>query len=259
MKKRHWFLALTAAPLLAACPKIPVTNRMSFNIVPEAEEVALGLQSYQQVLKTSKISTNAAQWAMVRRVGERIARVSDRPDFAWEYTLIDDPKTPNAFCLPGGKVAVYTGILPVTQTEAGLAVVIGHEVAHAIAKHGAERMSQGLLLSLGQESLAIAMRNKPAQTQAMVLQAFGLGANVGAVLPFGRKQESEADRIGLIYMAKAGYDPREAIAFWRRMEASSQGGAPPEFLSTHPNHDTRVANLQKWMAEAVAVYDSAKN
>lgn len=259
MKKNHWLFALAATPLLTACPKIPVTNRMSFNIVPEAEEVALGLQSYQQVLKTSKISTDPARVAMVRRVGERIARVSDRPDFAWEYTLIDDPKTPNAFCLPGGKVAVYTGILPITKTEAGLAVVLGHEVAHAIAKHGAERMSQGLLLSLGQESLAVAMRHKPAQTRTLAMQAFGLGAQVGAVLPFGRKQESEADRIGLLYMAKAGYDPREAIAFWQRMDAAAQGGAPLEFLSTHPNHDTRIANLHKWMAEAVAVYNANKN
>ena len=258
MKKSH-ALFLLAAPLLIACPKVPVTNRMSFNIVPESEEMTLGLQSYQQILKTAKLSTNTAAVAMVRRVGERIAKVSDRPDFAWEYNLIENPKTPNAFCLPGGKVAVYSGILPITQSEAGLAVVLGHEIAHAIAKHGAERMSQGLLLSLGQESLSIAMRNKPAQTQALAMQAFGLGANVGAVLPFGRKQESEADRIGLIYMAKAGYDPREAVAFWRRMDAASQGGAPPEFLSTHPHHDTRVANLQKWMAEAVAVYNANKN
>ena len=180
MKKSH-ALFLLAAPLLIACPKVPVTNRMSFNIVPESEEMTLGLQSYQQILKTAKLSTNTAAVAMVRRVGERIAKVSDRPDFAWEYNLIENPKTPNAFCLPGGKVAVYSGILPITQSEAGLAVVLGHEIAHAIAKHGAERMSQGLLLSLGQESLSIAMRNKPAQTQALAMQAFGLGATVGEI------------------------------------------------------------------------------
>lgn len=258
MSRRSSIVVLGLAGFfLTGCPKVPVTGRHSLNLLPESEELTLGIDSYRQVLAQSKLSKDPAAVALVRRVGERIAKISDRPDYAWEYNLIDDPKTVNAFCLPGGKVAVYTGILPVTQTDAGLAVVLGHEIAHAIAKHGAERMSQGLLLQLGQESLAVAMRNRPGETRAAVMQAFGLGATVGAVLPFGRFQESEADRIGLIYMARAGYDPREAVAFWKRMEKAG-GGAPPEFLSTHPSHETRVRDLEKWMPEALKAYEDSR-
>jgi metalloendopeptidase OMA1, mitochondrial len=254
MKRIHWIPLL----LLAACATVPVTGRKSLRLVPEGQELALGEQSYQEILKTAKLSPDAAANAMLRRVGERIAKVSDRKDFKWEYSLIDDPKTVNAFCLPGGKVAFYTGILPVTQTEAGMAVVMGHEVAHAIAKHGAERISQQMLLSVGEVSLAVAMREKPRETQSMALAAYGLGSVVGVALPFGRSQESEADHIGLIYMARAGYDPREAVTFWQRMSKSGEGHSqPPEFLSTHPNHDRRIRDLEKWMPEAVAEYEKS--
>jgi predicted Zn-dependent protease len=228
-------------------------------LIPESQETALGLESYQEILKTAKISTDPVATATVRRVGARLAAVSDRPDLKWEYTLIDDPKTQNAFCLPGGKVAVYTGILTITQTETGLAVVLGHEIAHAIAKHGAERMSNSLLLSLGAASLEVALRNKPAATRDLFGAAYGVGTGVGLALPFGRLQESEADHIGLIYMAKAGYDPREATAFWRRMESSATGARPPQFLSTHPGHDTRVRQLTQWMPEATAVYEAGRS
>lgn len=258
MSRRSSIVALGIAGFfLTGCPKVPVTGRHSLILLPESEELTLGMDSYRQVLTQAKLSKDPAAVALVRRVGERIAKISDRPDYAWEYNLIDEPKTVNAFCLPGGKVAVYTGILPVTRTDAGLAVVLGHEIAHAIAKHGAERLSQGLLLQLGQESLAVALKNRPGETRAAVMQAFGLGATVGAVLPFGRFQESEADRIGLIYMARAGYDPREAVAFWKRME-NAGGGAPPEFLSTHPNHETRVRDLEKWMPEALKAYEDSR-
>jgi predicted Zn-dependent protease len=252
-------LALVALGFtLAACATVPVTGRRSLNIIPESQEAELGLQSYQEVLKTAKISSDVKATAMVKRVGAAIARVSDRPDFAWEYTLIDDPKTANAFCLPGGKVAVYTGILPVTKTEAGLAVVLGHEIAHAIAKHGAERMTQGTLISLGEASLEIALQKKPAETRAMMASLYGVGSNLAVALPFNRFQESEADRIGLVYMAKAGYDPREAVAFWQRMAAQSGGNQPPQFLSTHPSHDTRIRDLQdKWMPEALPYFQNA--
>lgn len=243
--------------LLAGCPKVPGTDRRSLILVPESQEMALGVDAYQEILKTSKLSADAEATAMVRRVGARIAQVSHRPDFQWEYNLIEDDKQANAFCLPGGKVAVYTGILPITKTEAGLAVVIGHEVSHAIAKHGAERMSEQILLALGEVSLAVAMRDKPRETRAMVGTAYGLGAGLGVVLPFGRFQESEADRMGLMYMAKAGYDPREATDFWRRMEEQSKGGQPPEFLSTHPSHKTRVKNLDEWMPDAVKTYEAS--
>lgn len=256
MRKDLSLWIVPAAALLWGCPKVPVTGRHSLVLLSETEELALGADAYKQTLVGARLSKDAAAVERLRRVGERLARVSDRPDFAWEYALIDDPKTVNAFCLPGGKVAVYTGILAVTQSEAGLAVVLGHEIAHAIAKHGAERMSQGLLLQLGQESLAAALRKRPAETRNAVLQAFGLGATIGAVLPFGRYQESEADRIGLMYMARAGYDPREAVAFWKRMEGAS-GGGPPAFLSTHPSHARRAADLEKWMPEAVRAYQAA--
>jgi predicted Zn-dependent protease len=225
-------------------------------LVPEDQELALGAQSYEETLKTAKLSTDPAAVAMVRRAGARIAKISARPDLAWEYNLIEDPKTVNAFCLPGGKVAVYSGILPVTKNEAGLAVVLGHEIAHAIAKHGAERMSQQMLMVVGQASLEVALREKPAQSRAIFMAAYGLGAQYGVAQPFGRGQESEADHIGLIYMARAGYDPREAVAFWKRMEAAG-GSQPPEFLSTHPSHDRRISDLEKWMPEAVAEYDKS--
>ena len=248
-----------ASLLLAACATVPVTGRHSFNIVPEDQELALGVTAYKEVKAKAKISTDPAATALVRRVGERIAKISDRPDYQWEYVLIDDPKTENAFCLPGGKVAVYSGILPITKNEAGLAVVLGHEIGHAIAKHGAERMSEELVLNLGGETLDMALSKKPAETRKAVNQAFGLGATYGAILPFGRSQESEADHIGLIYMAKAGYDPQEALAFWKRMEAASGGKQPPQFLSTHPSHETRIQNLEKWMPEAEQFYNSLPN
>jgi predicted Zn-dependent protease len=242
--------------LLAGCATVPVTGRRSLNLVPASQEAALGDQAYQETLKNAKLSQDPKAAAMVRRVGERIAKVSDKPGLAWEYNLIEDPKTVNAFCLPGGKVAVYTGILPVTQNEAGLAVVLGHEIAHAIAKHGAERMSQQMLLALGEISLDVAMRDRPAQSRGLLMAAYGAGATVGVILPFGRSQESEADHIGLIYMARAGYDPREALSFWKRMEA--QGGSqPPEFLATHPSHEHRIKDLEKWMPQAVAEYEKS--
>jgi predicted Zn-dependent protease len=258
MRNPSRLIGIVGPLLLAACATIPVTGRHSFNIVPEDQELALGMTAYKEVTAKAKISTDVAATAMVRQVGERIAKISDRPDYQWEYVLIDDPKTQNAFCLPGGKVAVYTGILPITKNETGLAVVLSHEIAHAIAKHGAERMSQELLINLGGETLDAAMRKKPAETRQAVLQAFGLGATYGAVLPFGRSQESEADHIGLIYMAKAGYDPHEALAFWKRMEAASGGQQPPQFLSTHPSHETRIQDLEKWMPEAEQIFQTTQ-
>jgi predicted Zn-dependent protease len=222
---RCWLLIL--AVFFGACSRVPVTGRKSLVLIPESQELALGTQSYEQIIQQSKLSTDAEAVAMVQRVGERIAKVSDRPDFEWEFKLIDDPKTANAFCLPGGKTAVYTGILPITKNETGLAVVMGHEVAHAIAKHGAERMSEQMLVALGGMSLDLALRDKPSETRQLFATAYGVGATLGVVLPFGRFQESEADRIGLIYMAQAGYDPREAIAFWQRMGEHAGGKQPP--------------------------------
>ncbi len=232
---------------------MPYTNRQQFNIISDSEEYAMGLQAYQETVSKAKLSSDAQATEMVVRIGKRIAAAAEKPDFDWQFKLIDDPKSVNAFCLPGGRVAVYTGILPITKDEEGLAVVMSHEVAHALAHHGAERMSQGALVNLGGAALQIGMAKKDPAIQQQVLSAFGLGANVGVLLPFSRSHESEADHIGLILMAKAGYDPRAAVPFWERMKA--QGGQkPPEFLSTHPSDDTRIQKIREELPEALKYY-----
>ena len=177
--------------------------------------------------------------------------------YNWEFNTVESDQV-NAWCMPGGKVVFYTGIMPICGTELGTAVVMGHEVAHAIAGHGNERMSQGIATSLGGITLAVAMQNKSEETQNLFLNAFGVGTQVGLMLPFSRKHESEADKMGLMFMAMAGYDPREAIKFWTRMEKASEGQRPPEFLSTHPAPATRIWNLNKWMPEAMEYYKASK-
>lgn len=240
--------------LTAGCATVPVTGRQSFNLIPESQELALGLDSYRQVLSESDVVESGPEIALVRRVGARIAAASDRPAFDWEFNLIRDDKAVNAFCLPGGKVAVYTGILPVTQNEAGLATVVSHEIAHAIARHGGERMTDELAFQVGGMGLEALLGQKSPATRNALLAAYGIGGQIGVLLPFSRSAESEADHIGLVYMAKAGYDPREAINFWARMEEQSSGQAPPEWLSTHPSHGSRIDQLQKWMPEALGYY-----
>jgi predicted Zn-dependent protease len=242
-------LALTLLAV-AGCSTVPYTNRSQFMVMSESDDLKLGAAAYQQVLKKEKIVHDPQITAPVQEVGRRIAAAADKPDYQWEFTVIDDPKQANAFCLPGGKVAVYTGIFPIAKDEAGLATVIGHEVAHALARHGAERMSTGLALQAAGAAVAIATGGQSAATQQAVMAAYGLGAQYGVALPFSRSQESEADRIGLILMAKAGYDPRAALGLWRRMEQYAGGKGPPEWLSTHPAESTRQQNIQNWIAEA---------
>ena len=243
--------------LIASCATIPITGRRSLNVIPEGQELALGADSYQQVLNESNVVTSGPELEMVRRVGRRIAAVSDKPNYEWEFNLIRADDTPNAFCLPGGKVAVYTGILPITRDETGLAVVMAHEIAHAIARHGGERMTDQLAFQLGGMGLEALLSEKSERTRNLVLTAYGVGGTVGVLLPFSRKHESEADHIGLVYMAKAGYDPREAGGFWVRMGQNSGGGAPPEWLSTHPSHSTRVRDINGWLPEAMGYYRPA--
>ncbi|MDA8130608.1 MAG: M48 family metallopeptidase [Elusimicrobia bacterium] len=244
---------LPLAALLVSCATVPYTNRHQFNIISAPEEDKMGLQAWQEVLSKAKLSGDARAAAMVERVGRRIAAAADQPGYDWQFKLIDDPKTVNAFCLPGGRVAVYSGILPLTQDETGLAVVMSHEVAHALAHHGAERMSQGELVSLGGTALQMGMSNKDPKVQQQVMNAFGMGANVGVLLPFSRSHEAEADHIGLILMAKAGYDPRAAVPFWQRMEASG-GKKPPELLSTHPSDAQRIKKIEAELPEALRYY-----
>lgn len=244
---------------LQGCSTVPVTGRRSLNLVSAEQELQLGISSFDQLKKETPISKDAALNAMVTRVGRQIAEVArnDMPNAQWEFVVFESPEA-NAFCLPGGKVGIYTGILPITKTEAGLATVIGHEVAHAIAHHGAERMSRQLLLEGGGQALGTAVGSSNyAQWQNALLLGYGVGTKLGVELPFDRKQESEADRIGLVYMARAGYNPREAVGFWERfMEYNRQrgGDSVPAFLRTHPVDEVRIRQLNQWMPEAEAEF-----
>lgn len=261
-----------AASFTIACSTNPLTKKSQLTLLPESELQAMGTQQYQQFLSTNRVisPSNNRDAEMVRRVGQRITRavetyyaqngIGDKlSGVRWEYNLVDD-KAVNAWCMPGGKIVVYTGLLPISQNEAALAVVMGHEVSHALLQHGNQRMSQGLLQQLGGVALSVAVANKPAETQNLFLAAYGAGTTVGVMLPFSRNQELEADRFGLIWTAMAGYNPQEAIPLWERMEAASQGQKPPEFLSTHPSEGKRIDQLQRYMPEAMKYYKPiAKN
>ncbi|MFQ5596835.1 MAG: M48 family metallopeptidase [Nitrospiria bacterium] len=256
LKAIRWITLICIPFWLLSCKSVPITGRQQFLIISESEEIALGSTAYRQTLEKEKISSDTAKVALIKKVGSRIAAVSGRPDFEWEFNLIEKD-IPNAFALPGGKVAIYTGILKYTQNETGLAVVMGHEVAHALAHHGAERMSTGMLTQIGAKGIGLLLGKGDPQTTQAVEQAFGIGSQVGIMLPFSRSHESEADEIGLHLMAEAGYDPREAVAFWRRM---SQGGGkkPPEFLSTHPSGNTRVKKLNALLPTVLPIFEKKK-
>jgi predicted Zn-dependent protease len=238
--------ALVLAALLAGCQSAPVTGRNQLILVPESQDASMGLQAYQQIKQEERISKDPEINRRVQEVGRRIAAVSGQPDWDWQFTVFDNPE-PNAFALPGGKVGVYTGLFKVAKNDAQLAAVMGHEVAHAIARHGAERMSQGLLTQLGTAALGMATNSAYAELAAQA-------ATLGVILPYSRTQESEADEIGLMYMAEAGYDPREAVKLWQNFEALG-GQRPPEFLSTHPAEGTRIERLQALMPEAMEIYE----
>ncbi|MGE0588447.1 MAG: M48 family metallopeptidase [Cyclobacteriaceae bacterium] len=256
--------AILSILLLAACATVPVTGRRQVSLVSNAEIIQMSSDQYQQVLRENKLSTNQEQVAMIKRVGNNIKTAVEQymaskgasaelAGFNWEFNLIQDDQTVNAWCMPGGKVAFYTAIMPICKDELGVAVVMGHEVAHAIANHGRERMSQGLIAQFGLGTLGAAMGQNPTATQNIFMQAVGMGTNIG-MLKFSRSHESEADHIGLIFMAMAGYDPNEAPKFWERMTELSGGQQPPEFLSTHPSHETRIQDLNGWIPEAMQYY-----
>ncbi len=253
-----------------SCSTVPLTNRKQLALIPHSELLSMSFSQYDAFLDSVPKSTNQEDIDMVKRVGNNIAMAvqlylteRNRDDildgFNWEFNLVEDNQV-NAWCMPGGKVVVYTGILPVTQDETGLAVVLGHEIAHAIADHGNERMSQALLQQYGGVALSVALQNKPQETQALWMTAYGVGTYYGAMLPYSRLHESEADHLGLIFMAIAGYNPEGAVDFWQRMSAASNGQKPPEFMSTHPSDETRIKHLQEWMPEALKYYNkSLKN
>lgn len=254
-------LALLAfVAVLGGCATVPETGRSQLILVSSADVMQLSLSEFDKLKSTTPISNDATQKALVERVGQRIAAVAPLPNAKWEFVLFDKPDVQNAFALPGGKVGVYSGLLQVTQNEAGLATVLAHEVAHAVARHGEERISQGLVVQLGGQALGAAMKSKPDTTQALAQAAFGLGSNVAYMLPHSRAQELEADRIGLTYMARAGYDPREAVTFWKRFggEKEKRGGKVAEMLSTHPLDAKRIAQLESLLPEAVAEYQKAR-
>ena len=247
-------LAVLLVGVVVACETVPYTGRTQIMLLPETAEWQMGLDSYQQILQKARLSRDPAQTAQVRRVGMRIAQATGRSDYRWEFNVIDD-KQANAFCLPGGKVAVYTGILPITRDDAGLAAVLGHEAAHAIARHGGERVSQTLLVQTGLVATQAALARRDPRTVQTVTALLGAGVTVGLLLPWSRGQESEADRLGLIYMARAGYHPSAARDLWVRMAGAARGRArPPEFLSTHPAEATRIRQIEAWMPEALRYY-----
>ena len=248
--------------LMFACRSVPFTGRKQLSLMPNQTVLSLSLQQYNEFIHQAKLSNDAQQKAMVTRVGQKIANAvntyyrshgmaAELKNFAWEFNLVESNQV-NAFCMPGGKIVVYTGILPITQTETGLAVVLGHEVAHAIAKHANERLSQQLAVTLGSVGLELALSKQSNEVRQLSQGVFGLGAQLGVLLPYSRKHELEADRIGLIFMAMAGYNPREAPAFWQRMSQKSSG--TPAFLSTHPSDAKRIQQIQSYMAEALKYY-----
>lgn len=239
-----------------ACVTTPETGRSAFILTSEAQENALGLQAYQEVLQKEQLSTNARWNALIQRVGQRIAQAANKPSFQWQFRLIES-KEMNAFCLPGGKVAFYTGILPIAQNEAGVAAIMGHEVAHATARHGGQRITTGMSTQIAMMGLgAVLGSGKGSQTNQLLMAALGMGAQVGVMLPFSRANESEADQIGLVYMARAGYDPHEAPKIWARM-AQQAKGSPPEFLSTHPASANRERALAQQVPSVLPVYNQS--
>lgn len=265
--KKLSILLIGALFLLSGCGSVPVTGRKQMLLVSDQEVLTLSLQQYDEFIKSAPLSTNKANTALVQKVGRSIANSveaymrqngyeSELANYRWEFNLVKSADV-NAFCMPGGKIVVYEGILPVTKDETGLAVVIGHEVAHAIAKHSNERMSQQMLQQYGSTAVGMAIDGSSQATQAIVASVYGIGTQYGVMLPFSRKQELEADNLGLIFMAMAGYDPSQAEAFWTRMSQAS-GGSVAEFTSTHPSDETRIKKIREALPEALKYYKGGK-
>lgn len=262
MRKSVLILTGILFVLISACSTNPFTGEKNLNFVSNAELFPVAFQQYDQFLQENKVVSGTQEAAMVTKVGQKIKNAAEAyfkakglsqslEGYQWEYKLVQDPAV-NAWCMPGGKIVVYTGIMPIAQNEAGLATVMGHEVAHALLNHGGQRMSAGTIQELGAVGVAAATSGKSETAQQLYQQAYGITTQFGAMLPFSRKHENEADEAGLILMAIAGYNPENAIAFWQRMEANSGGGAPPEFLSTHPSSSTRIRNIKSQIPDAKA-------
>jgi predicted Zn-dependent protease len=264
MPRIRFIFICVCACLLSSCATVPITGRTQLELIPANTMLSMSFQQYDDFLKNHKLSADSAQTRMVKTVGERIQGAVEEymtehglsarlNGYVWEFNVVENEEA-NAWCMPGGKVVVYTGILPITQDENGLAVVLSHEIAHAIARHGDERMSQGLLTEMGGFALSTALEQKPEKTRALWMTAFGVGANLGVILPYSRLHENEADHLGLIFMAMAGYDPHRAVAFWERMAQQKGGSASLEFLSTHPSDQTRINKILATIPEAMKYY-----
>ncbi|MGO3156146.1 MAG: M48 family metallopeptidase [Mesonia sp.] len=264
MKTKNIVLITSTVLLLFSCSQNPFTGKKTLALVPNSQILPMAFAQYDEFLTENKVETGTSEANMVRTVGQKIAKASERwlnangyqgylDDYRWEYNLVRDDQV-NAWCMPGGKIVVYTGILPITQDETGLAVVMGHEVAHALSNHGQQRMSAGQLQQVGAVATAVGTQAAgiDEQTGALFNTAYNVGSQVGVMLPFSRSHETEADKIGLTIMAIAGYNPDEAAKLWQRMKANSGGQGPPELLSTHPSNDTRINNLTQWAASAKA-------
>jgi predicted Zn-dependent protease len=264
-RNREYFLGILICIFVISCQTVPVTGRTQLQIVPSDQILAMSTESYNDFLSKHEVVRGTAEANQVNRVGERIRLAVERyfaqrnlshqlSGYQWEFNLVRNADV-NAWAMPGGKVVVYTGMLPIARDETGLAVVMGHEIAHVVAKHGNERMSQGLVTQMGGMALGAALSQRPQQTQGLFMAAFGLGAQVGVLLPYSRLQESEADHLGLIFMAMAGYDPRAAVPFWERMAMEKTKAAPPAFLSTHPPTEARIENIRALIPEAMTHFN----
>ena len=251
-----------------SCAKVPMTGRKQVKLVSSSTMQNMSYNAYKGFLDTNNVLKSGEDYNMVKSAGNNIKsavmtymnknkKYKNRvKGYEWDFNLVVSEAV-NAWCMPGGKVAFYTGIMPICDDETGVAVVMGHEIAHAIAGHGNERMSQGVALQMGGVAVSVAVAQQPAATQNIFLGAYGVGAQLGGMLPFSRLHESEADKMGLMFMAMAGYNPNKAVDFWKRMDEMSGGGAPPEILSTHPSHDTRITNIKKWLPEAMGYYNAS--
>ena len=244
------------------CSRAPITNRVQFNAIPDPLMSDLGSAAYNEMLAGEDIATGSPDAKTLKAVGKKISKVARKPNYRWRYALIDDDDTINAWCLPGGKIAFYSGILPVLENEAGMGFVMGHEVGHAMAHHSAERITQQATVLGGMAALYLYLDKNsdiPSQSRDMLLAALGLGLEVGVLLPFSRKHEKEADVIGMMYMARAGYPPQEGIQVWTRMREQAGKSALPSFLSTHPSHNKRKQNLREWLPSAKKRYRRNKS
>lgn len=252
--------------LVTNCKTVPITGRKQLSLVSDGQLLPMAFQQYEGFLAQNKVSSNMEKTNQIKTIGKRISAavdrylrangMSDKADaYRWEFNLVED-KTVNAWCMPGGKVVFYTGILPIAKNEDGIAAIMGHEVAHAFARHGAERMSTGMLQQAGGLAVALSTANKSPQQRQMWMQAYGIGSQLGVMLPFSRKHETEADKLGVVFMIMAGYEPKESVNVWVRMGQHAQKSgrqAPPEFLSTHPSNQTRIKQLTEWIPQAKVI------